>query len=328
MRVRRVDILGIGQNATDTVIELPHFPAFNSEVQFRSAEVLPGGQIATAVIACQSWGLRTRYIGRVGDDPAGELQRRELRRHAVESRVAVVPNCPSQSSYILVDRRNGERTILYRRNDRLSLRPSDVDRKWVAAARLVHVDGHNAVAGAFAARVARHQNVLTMADLDHIYPGIPALLRVLDYPVTSRSFPVQFTGQGNLLHAMQEILTRYGNRAICSTLGIGGAVLWDGTRFWYAPSYRVRAVDTTGAGDLFHAGFAYGVLQRWDWQRVLDFSCAAAGLNCTALGARGGIRPLREIERLQRVGRRNLAAFTQQQLLRAARRWTAREAAR
>lgn len=113
---------------------------------------------------------------------------------------------------------------------------------------------------------------------------------------------------------MQDILGRHKNRAICSTLGAGGAVLWDGARFWYAPAYRVRAVDTTGAGDVFHAAFAYGLLQRWDWQRILDFSCAAAGLNCEALGARGGIRPLNEIERLRLAGSRHPAAFSHQQL--------------
>lgn len=320
MCARRVDILGIGQNATDTLIELPHFPAPDSEAEWRSVRVLPGGQIATAVMACQAWGLRTRYIGRVGDDAAGKLQRRELRIRGIESRVKVVPNCASQASFILVNLRTGERTILYRRDDRVGLRISDVPRKWAVAARLVHVDGHNAEAGAFAARLARRAGAVTMADLDHLYPGIPALLRAIDYPVTSETFPTDFTGERNLPRAMQQIHAEYGSRAICATLGIGGAILWEGTRFWYAPSYRVRALDTTGAGDVFHAGFAYGLLKEWDWQRVLEFGCAAAGLNCTALGARGGIRPLREIESLRRAGRKNRAALTKEELEHAARR--------
>ena len=86
-------------------------------------------------------------------------------------------------------------------------------------------------------------------------------------------------------------------------MGEQGALAWDGERFWYAPSYRVPVVDTTGAGDLFHAGFAYGLLHGWDSQRMIEFGCAAAGLNCTAHGARGGIGSVKAIERL-RAGRK------------------------
>ena len=162
-------------------------------------------------------------------------------------------NCASQASIILVDAQSGERTILFRRDDRVALRESDVPPEWVRECRLVHVDGHNAGAGTYAARLARRAGVLTMADLDHVYPGIPALLREVDYPVTSQAFLMQFTGERDLPRAMQQFRAQYQSRAVCSTLGIGGAVLWDGARFWYSPSYRVQVVDTTGAGDVFHA---------------------------------------------------------------------------
>lgn len=303
-RTAAADVLGIGQNATDTLIELPRFPAFNSEMPFLSSRVLAGGQVATAVIACQQWGLRTRYIGKVGDDPAGELQRRELNRAGVESHLIVVPDCLSQSSFILVDQPTGERTILYNRDARLGLKPEDLRRDWVSSSRLVHVDGHNAVAGTMAAKWARESGAVVTADLDHVYPGMDELLAVVDYPVTSRSFPEHWTGESDLFRAMKKVHERYKNRMVCTTLGQDGAVAWDGARFWYAPAYRVTAVDTTGAGDVFHGAFAYGVLQGWPTERLLEFCCAAAGLNCTALGARGGIKSLEEVERLRREGDR------------------------
>lgn len=308
-RTATADVVGIGQNATDTLIELPRFPEFNSELPFRSARVLPGGQVATAIIACQQWGLKTRYIGKVGDDAAGELQRRELVRAGVESHLIVVPNCMSQSAYILVDEHTGERTILYNRDDRLELTPDDLREDWVRSARLVHVDGHNAVAGTVAARWARESGAVVTADLDHVYPGVDELLAVVDYPVTSRTFPELWTGEPDLFQAMRKISERYRSRMICTTLGQDGAVAWDGSRFWYAPAYRVPAVDTTGAGDVFHGAFAYGVLQRWPTDRLLEFCCAAAGLNCTALGARGAIKALDEIEDLRRKGEKYSEMF-------------------
>jgi hypothetical protein len=85
-------------------------------------------------------------------------------------------------------------------------------------------------------------------------------------------------------------------------LGAQGTLAWDGERFHYSPAFRVDAVDTTGAGDLFHAGFAYCLLEGRTLADTLEFSCAAAALNCMAYGARGGIRPISEIEALMRGG--------------------------
>ena len=315
---RAFDVLGIGQNALDTLIEIPRFPAPNSEVEFSSARALPGGQVATAVIACQRWGLQSGYIGRVGDDDAGELHRRELDHAGVASHLIVIPDCSSQSSFILVHQPAGERTILYRRDDRLGLLPEDIRRDWIASTRLVHVDGHNAVAGAVAARWAREAGAVVTADLDHIYPGIEGLLPALDYSITSRSFPTNWTGESDLFRALQTLHARYRHRLVCATLGSDGALAWDGSGFCYSPAYRLPVTDTTGAGDVFHAAFAYGILQTWPIQRLLDFSCAAAGLNCTMLGARGGVKSIEEIEQLHRDGVKLPSAFNREDLARGA----------
>src|SRR5258708_28122125 len=116
-----VDIVGVGLNATDTIIRLPHFPAFNSKVEFRVSEILPGGQVATAVTACARWGLRARYVGKIGDDSSGQLQQDEMRRAGIEAHWIAVPACQSQSSFILVDEQTGERTVLWERDSRLEL---------------------------------------------------------------------------------------------------------------------------------------------------------------------------------------------------------------
>ena len=130
-----VDVVGLGENATDTIIRLPHFPAFNSSTPILSAEILPGGQVATALVACQFWGLRTRYFGRVGNDAAGRFQEEQFRLAGVEAHLGVVPDCPSQNAYILVDQTNGERTILFQRDERLSHQPEELPRQGVISAR-------------------------------------------------------------------------------------------------------------------------------------------------------------------------------------------------
>lgn len=318
MSASRFDILGIGENATDTVLQLPQFPALGSKVEMLGAQILPGGQVATALIACQRWGLRTHYVGVVGDDSAGEIHRRELRRAGVHSDLIEVPRTLSQMSFILIDSASGERTIVWRRDPRLTVPPAFLQRSWVTSARLVHVDGHDPATTSVAASWARASGIPVVADLDHMTPGLLRLLPFVDYPVTSKEFPVDATGEKNILRALPQLQRKYGSRAACATLGINGAVAWDGARFWYAPSYKVRVADTTGAGDLFHAAFSYGLLHGWDLQRILDFACAAAGLNCETVGARGGIRALPKVNQLLRGGTRNRALFSKSQLERAA----------
>src|SRR5260370_2267618 len=312
-----VDVVGVGVNATDTIVELPDFRSLDTKVEFTSARVLPGGQVATVVAACAAWGLKTRYIGRIGDDAGGQLQRREFERAGVEAHLMVVNGCPSQSSYILVDQQTGERTILWQRDARQALQPSDIRKEWVRNARLLHVDGHDTNAAAAAARWAREAGIPVTGDLDNIYPGLQELLAVTDYAITAQEFPARLTGGRDLLKSLPVIRQRFGCRVVGVTLGKDGALVWDGAQFFYAPAYQVAARDTTGPGDVFHAAFAYGIFQAWPLPRLLDFGCAPAALNCTATGARGGIRPIAEIEALQQECQRYPEAFPKQELERA-----------
>jgi sugar/nucleoside kinase (ribokinase family) len=304
-----VDVAGVGINATDTVIRLPRFPEFDSKVEILSVEVRPGGQVATAMVACQRWGLKTRYVGKVGGDEAGRLQASLFEREGVEAHVIVVPDAASQQAFILVDETTGERTILWKRDAAIALTPDDLRPEWVTQSRALHVDGHDTAAAATAARWARLAGIPVTADLDNLYPGVEKLLPNVDYPLCSREFPQRLTGESDLRNSLPRMVEQFGARLAGATLGADGALVWDGNTFHYCPGYEVSAVDTTGAGDVFHGAFLYALLQGWPLERQLEFSCAAAALNCTATGARGRIASLEEIERLRASGKRSEMAF-------------------
>ncbi len=302
-----VDLVGVGLNATDTLIPLAAFPARGSKMAYTEASVMPGGQVATTVVACQTWGLKTRYVGKLGDDGAARLHREAFDRVGVEARLISVAGAASPQSLILVDA-EGERTVLCRRDERLTLRPEELDRAWIEQARALHVDGHDTAAATLAAGWARAAGIPVIADLDELYPGVEELIEHIDYLIVSRDFPCRLMGGNDLEGALRRMATRFGCRLAAATLGEDGVLAWDGRRMVYSAAYRVPVADTTGAGDIFHAGFIYALLQGWPLERQLDFSCAAAALNCMAAGARGGIGAVAAIEELMAATERYGAA--------------------
>jgi sulfofructose kinase len=292
-----VDVVGVGLNATDTLIPLQAYPACGSKTEYSSATIMPGGQVATTVVACQTWGLTTRYVGKLGDDDAARLHREAFTRAGVETQLITVAGGVSPQSLILVDG-NGERTILCRRDGRMLLQPADLDRQWIVNARALHVDGFETAAAAVAAQWAHNAGIPVIADLDELYPGIESLLENIDYLIVSRDFPTRLMREPNLERALRRMKDRYGCRLTAATLGRDGVLAWDGNHFQHNSAYCVPVVDTTGAGDIFHAGFIFGLLQGWPLEQQLDFACAAAAINCTASGARGGIQPVEAIQEL------------------------------
>jgi sulfofructose kinase len=297
----KIDLVGVGLNATDTLVPLASYPVRGSKVEFRSANVLPGGQVATTVVACQHWGMRGRYIGKLGDDSAAKLHCDAFDDAGVETQLITVPDCASRQSLILVDG-EGERTVLWRRDERLDLQPSDLNREWIVDARALHVDGYDTATATLAASWAREAGIPVIADLDELYPGVDGLLENIDYLIVSRDFPCRLMGEADLEEALRQMQRRYGCLLTAATLGQDGVLAWNGRQLHHTPAYRVPVADTTGAGDIFHAGFIYGLLQGWPLERQLDFACAAAALNCMAVGARGGIQTLDEIESLMANG--------------------------
>jgi sulfofructose kinase len=294
---QKVDLVGVGLNATDTLIPLTTYPARGSKVEYRNASVQPGGQAASTVVACQTWGLSTRYVGKLGEDDAARLHRDAFARAGVEAQLTTVPGGASPQSLILVDE-GGERTVLCRRDERLLLQPNDLRREWIVNARALHVDGYETAAATVAAGWAREACIPVIADLDELYQGVEKLIENIDYLIVSRDFPCRLMEDSNLESALRRMQLRFGCKLTAATLGEDGVLAWDGKQFHYRAAYRVPVVDTTGAGDIFHAGFIYGLLQGWELDRQLDFSCAAAAMNCMASGARGGIQSVQAIQDL------------------------------
>jgi sulfofructose kinase len=306
LRRNNVDVAGLGLNATDTVLIVREFPPVGGKQRVVSLSRQAGGQVATALVTCQRLGLRTRYIGKVGNDEPGRFQLQSLREAGVDVRYTRVSRgAPNQFGLIIVDQTTGERTVFWDRDERLAVSPAELKPKAVLSARALHLDGCDVEACVKAARWARRAGIPVVADLDTVYKKVEKLFPWIDYLIASADFLPAVTGRHDPFRALEYMARECKTRVPGMTLGRDGALAFADGRFYYSPGFAIETIDTTGAGDVFHGALIYGLLQEWDLDRILDFSNALAALNCTKLGARGGIRTRKAAERLMAKGARH-----------------------
>jgi len=284
--------VGFGRSSIDHLCVVQRHPRLDSKQSLVTYEVQPGGQVPTALVALQRWGLRTAYIGGFGDDAGGMLARSALAAEGIDLSASVARRGTRQPvSIILIDEVSGERAVLGERVDTLAMLGAEVNRGMLGATRVLLLDAVDLPAAIDAARHARQHDVLTVLDIDAPAPGVDALLQLTDVLIVAAEFPSRLTGVGNLRAALRAAATR-GPWLVGVTLGPGGALAFSEGTYHYVPAFRVPVVDSTGAGDVFHAGSVYGLLQGWSISDTLRFAAAAAALKCERLGGRPGIPSL------------------------------------
>jgi sulfofructose kinase len=280
------DVVGLGLNAVDFLCVIPKFPAFDTKTEIVHYEKQGGGQVATAMAACSKWGLRAKYIGKVGGNDLGMFSLTNIRESGVDvSSVTVERDATNQFAFILIDEKSGERTIIWHRDKKLLYREGELSRKDVCKGKILHVDGHDIDATIRAIRWAKDEGIFTVIDIDKVEEKTPELIRDIDFLVTSSNFGQKLTGIEDRKKALLA-LRKYNKGFLCATLGREGAMAVAGDRIIYSKGFEVEAVDTTGAGDVFHAGFIYGLIKNWDVAEILQFANAVAALKCTRMGGR------------------------------------------
>jgi sulfofructose kinase len=292
---RPFDAVGFGLNAVDHLIVVPEYPAFDSKLRFLEHKQAAGGQTASAMVALKRLGLQTAYAGRFGSDAEGHFGFRAIKEEGVNIEFAeVIEGSRNQIAFIIVDARNGERTIIWDRDERLTYHPNDAPVALASRGRVLHLDGHDPPADVRMARAARYDRsraTIVSADIDNIYEGLPELLPLIDILITSREFPHRLTGIADERAALVELKARYGCGIVGMTKGDDGVTLYCEGQFIESPACEVPGGcrDTTGAGDAFRGGFLYGLLRGEDIETSLHFGNAVAALNCRSLGARSGL---------------------------------------
>lgn len=289
------DVIGIGTCTADMLFIVPQPPTYGRS--WRASQYLrqAGGPVSTALVTLARLGVSTRYVGRAGDDPEGVFIREEFQKEGVDvSRFMLEPNVFSRAVLVLVDQNTGERCFTSRRETNTPLTVSDLDRQEIESTKVLHLDDADE-ASVQAAKWAKAAGVTVVLDGTwHSDALVELLLPLVDIPIVSEVF-----AQGWMPDAPPEAvvgrLCELGARIAVVTLGERGCVAqWEGDPLTF-PAFPVDVVDTTGAGDAFHGGFIYGVLQDWDAVEIVRFASAVASLNCRQLGGRSGLPTVTEV---------------------------------
>ncbi len=290
-------VVGMGLNAVDFLTVVPEFPTLNSKMEILQFSKQGGGQVATAMVALTRWGVKTKYIGKVGDDELGQFSLHSIKEEGVDvSSVTIEPKASNQFAIIIIDSVSGERTIFWDRDERLMYREGELRKEEICSGKLLHLDGHDIRAAIQCAKWAKDEGIPTVIDIDKVEPLTSELIREIDFVITSSQFPSLFTRISDREKALLE-LQNHTSGFLCTTLEDGGAMALINGEILHVKGFEVKAVDTTGAGDVFHAGFIYGLLQNWEVIEILRFANAVAALKCRDLGGRRGIPTLGEVQK-------------------------------
>ena len=300
------DAVGFGLNTSDVLAVLAHFPISGTKMPIEELAALPGGQTATAMTCVSRLGWAASYVGRFGDDANGRAGRQSLISSGVDVGSCVtVRNTTNALSLVLVDKKTGERTIVWSRHPGLAMGPDDVVASCVQSGRVLLVDGHEPSAARMAARFAREKGIPTVIDVEKVRPGIEDLLSEIDVIITSESFPTALTGERELGQALRKLRSAFAPAMVCATLGAKGSLALVRNTEIRTPGFDVDVVDTTGAGDVFRGGFIGGWLLGKDEatvEEILRYANGVAALSCQRLGARAGIPTAAEVETLLSYG--------------------------
>ena len=306
------DYIALGFVSNDHLAVVPFIP-MDTKVRMLSHAILGGGPAGNAAAGAATLGLKTGFVGTVGDDADGRMILEEFAREGVDtSLVKVRPGATSAIAYLWIDEKTGNRSCVWTREgltelsaDEITPEAADVIRR----AKVLHLDGHNAAGAIAAAKIAKAAGVTIMYDAGTIRDGMEELLPLADLLICSGEFAVSVAaGRDKLITtgyteaeveaAVRALYDKYRPTVCGATMGARGSLCFDGENLVKCPAFKVtKVVDTTGCGDLFHVGFAIRWLETHDLAACQRFGSAVSALKCRGLSGRPPSAPTRaEVE--------------------------------
>ena len=296
MAKKRPFVIGLGQCSLDYLALASRYSKEDQKEEILEWSIQGGGPVATALVTLARLKIDTRFMGLVASDKTGQEIRAGLKAEGVDTRqLKIRKEGKSQSAFIVVNRQNASRTIYWQRPTVRELSPDEIKPSLLKEASLLILDGLMEEASLKAAKLAKENNIPILLDAGSLRGKTIELAKLTDYIVCSERFSKEY---GITPAKTLTKLSKLKPKAVTVTLGKRGSITWTNGRKFKTPSFKIKAVDTTGAGDVFHGAYAYGILNNFSMEKTLQFASAAAALKCRQLGGRAGIPKLAEILKL------------------------------
>ncbi len=286
------DIVGIGCAIHDLMLIVDKFPEEDSKGGAIESKEQSGGPCGVALIAASKLGVSAKYIGKVGDDNSGSVVQTNLAKYGVDiSDLYVAKGEKTRLCIVISNRSNSSRTCIGAGGGtpNLTLQPDEVPLEALKGAKFLHVDGVNYDAALFAAKKAKEMGVKVSMDADG--PGAAGreeLISLVDVLVPAERCAYAMAGTDDVEEAARIIYDRYHPEILVITQGPkGGVLMHDGVLSHY-PSYPVDAIDTNGAGDVFHGALDAALIKGMTPEQAVRFASATSALKCTHFGASEG----------------------------------------
>ena len=290
-------VTGLGQSALDYLVLVDTYPRVDTKKEVIEWHEQGGGPVATALVALSRLGISCRFHGIIGDDYAGEKIRQSLIEEGIDVTGLIKRDrATSQIAFIVVEKGTARRTIFWKRPSGNPLQREELGVDFLDGSNFLILDGLMKDISLYAAERAKTLNIPIMLDAGRMRPGMLDLARLSDYVVTSEEFAKDL-GWQLTQEALLKEKEKLGVKVLTITLGEKGSITISNDEFIQLSAFRVEAVDTTGAGDVFHGGYTYGLLNKWSLKDAVTFASALAAIKCTKIGGRIGIPGLNEVRK-------------------------------
>ena len=290
-------IVGIGANVCDTLFTVPNYPKEDTKMRADSMKLSGGGPCATGLVAASKLGGDCAYIGNLTDDNAGKFLAEDMERYNVSTEfVNIIKGCTSFSSCIWLSKDTAARTCVFYRGDIPALVLDDKQKKAIADAEILMIDGNEMDAAEDACKTANENGTKVLYDAGGLYVGVERLLPLTDILIPSEEFALGHTGAKTAEDAAKILFEKYSPEIVVITQGKKGGIIYDGKEVKEYPAFAVEAVDSNGSGDVFHGAFAFAMNMGYNYYDACVFSSAVSALKCTKVGARTGVPALAEVK--------------------------------
>ncbi len=290
-------ILCMGNASYDITYEVDKFPIENTKNRVENQTACGGGPSATAAYLLGKWGSDVSFAGVVGEDLYGRCVKDEFTGVNVDTTyLEINKNIATTLSFIIANTTNGTRTVLTHRSNNLLMQDININFK----PEIFLIDGQEHVQSEKV--LATYPDLISVIDAGRPKPEVIALAHKVTYLVCSKEFAetvtnyrIDYNDQTTLTTLYQKMEEIFHN-TIVITLEARGCLYKKDNKIMIMPTIPVKAVDSTGAGDIFHGAFTYGISKHWDMEKVITIATIAAGISVTRVGTRLSVPSIEEMQ--------------------------------